>query len=79
MVDHPKVREGLTKKKLSMSNTFKDKTTFTHLSTCCSAMQRATVVQLHYVVVVGPVMKIKTGFRGFKTEQNPGFRKCTDK
>ena len=23
-------------------------------------------------------MKIKTGFRGFETERNPGFRKCTD-
>ena len=30
------------------------------------------------ILVVGPVMKIKTGFRGFETERNPGFRKCTD-
>ena len=30
------------------------------------------------MVVVGPVLKIKTGFRGFETEQNPGFRKCAE-
>ena len=24
-------------------------------------------------LVVGPVLKIKTGFRGFETKQNPGF------
>ena len=29
-------------------------------------------------IVVGPFVKIKTGFRGFETERNPGFRKCTD-
>ena len=31
-----------------------------------------------YVLVVGPVLKIKTGFRGFETEQNPGFQKFTE-
>ena len=28
--------------------------------------------------MVGLVLKIKTGFRGFETEQNQGFRKCRD-
>ena len=31
-----------------------------------------------YSLVVGPVLKIKTGFRGFETEQSPGFRKCAE-
>ena len=26
-----------------------------------------------HFLVVRPVLKIKTGFRGFETEQNPGF------
>ena len=30
------------------------------------------------IVVVGPVLKIKTGFRSFETERNPGFRKFTE-
>ena len=30
------------------------------------------------LVVVGPVLKMKTGFRGFETERNPGFRKCAE-
>ena len=25
------------------------------------------------ILVVGPVVKIKTGFRGFETKRNPGF------
>ena len=29
-------------------------------------------------IVVGPAEKIKTGFRSFETERNPGFRKCRD-
>ena len=32
--------------------------------------------QIHLLkLVVGPVLKIKTGFRGFENERNPGFRK----
>ena len=31
-----------------------------------------------YILVVRPVLKRKTGFRGFETERNPGFRKFTD-
>ena len=30
------------------------------------------------ILVVGPVLKIKTGFQGFETKRNPGFRKFTD-
>ena len=29
-------------------------------------------------LVVGPVLKMKTGFWGFETERNPGFRKCAE-
>ena len=29
-------------------------------------------------LVVRPVLKMKTGFRGFDTEQNLGFRKCAE-
>ena len=29
-------------------------------------------------LVVGLVLKIKTGFRGFETERNSGFRKFTE-
>ena len=28
--------------------------------------------------MVGPVLKIKTGFRGFESEQNPGFESYRD-
>ena len=31
---------------------------------------------ISWCLVVGPVLKMKTGFRGFETERNPGFRKC---
>ena len=30
------------------------------------------------ILVVGPVLKEKNGFRGFETERNPGFRKCAE-
>ena len=30
------------------------------------------------LLVVGPVLKIKTSFQGFGTERNPGFRKFTE-
>ena len=33
-----------------------------------------TQLSLGFNLVVGPVLKIKTSFRGFETEQNPGFR-----
>ena len=36
------------------------------------------VMVMSCTVVVGPVEKIKTGFRSFETKRNPGFRKCTD-
>ena len=32
----------------------------------------------YFKVVVGPVLKRKTGFQGFETEQIPGFQKFTD-
>ena len=31
------------------------------------------MLYLCYMLVVGPVMKIKTGFQGFETERNPGY------
>ena len=30
------------------------------------------------LLVVRPVLKMKTGFRGFETERNPGFRKFAE-
>ena len=33
---------------------------------------------VYYWLVVVPALKIKTGFRGFKTERNPEFRKFTE-
>ena len=40
-------------------------------------LQLPSEVCLRPCVVVGPVLKIKTSFRGFEAKRNPGYRKCT--
>ena len=47
---HDVVAQKVIQKKFPICNTFTDKRHFTHFSSYYSAMQRATVLQLHYVV-----------------------------